>query len=361
MTIGDGSGSAKIRVMIVDDMRSFRDLLADVLTLEPDIEIAGQAPSGHAALMKLPEINPDCVILDIQMPGMDGLKTLRAIKAARPETGVLICSAISASSVDVALEALASGAIDFVSKAPKLATGDSLIGRLRDEIVPRLRAFKTYGHAAKTKLDTAAREADDLRTAAVSRRDIIAVGVSTGGPAALRVLLPNLAVDTKATVLVVQHMPPLFTRRLAEQLDQDSGLRVKEAENGETAEYGTVYIAPGDYHLELRKRGESPLLFLTTGAPENSVRPSVDVLFRSVASAFGQRAVGVVLTGMGSDGYQGSQVLKARGGIIIAQDQSTSLIYGMPRYVAESGVADKVCALPDIPRVLMRLAGRTSA
>lgn len=349
----------KIRVMIVDDSAAFRNLLNDILRTEPDIEIAGTASSGHSALMKIGDLQPDCMILDIHMPGMDGLKTLRAVKQTHPRVGVIICSSFSEAGADLTMEALASGALDFVTKAPQLAPGESLIGRLRSEIVSRLRAFRRFVLSVPPQFAEAT-AAEETRTVAAGTRDLVVIAVSTGGPMALRTILPEFSPDLRAAILIVQHMPAIFTKRLAEQLAAICPLPVKEAEDREEARYGSVYLAPGDFHLEVRKRGSSPILSLTKGSPENSVRPAADVLFRSAAAAFGPRTVGVVLTGMGSDGFLGTQFLKANGGFIIAQDQASSLIYGMPRFVREAGLADRVCSLTDVPRLISRLTGRVS-
>lgn len=350
---------SKIRVMLVDDSASFRNLLAAILGRESDIEVVGAASSGLSALMKLPDLQPDCIVLDIQMPGMDGLKTLREVKRLYPAMGVLICSAASKEGVDLTVEALSSGALDFVTKAPRMATGESLLERLRNEIVPTLRAFKRYGRAVPSSPVGERTEKDDVRLAVAGSRDIIAVGVSTGGPSALRTILPEIPAEVQATFLVVQHMPPIFTYQLAEQLNSASKVRVKEAEEGEQACHGTVYIAPGDFHLEIRRCDENVMIQLTQSPQENSVRPAADVLFRSIASSgLAARSAGIVMTGMGQDGFAGAQVLKERGGVIIAQDQASSLVWGMPRFVVEAGIADKVCSLSDIPRVIARLTAR---
>ncbi|MEW6368102.1 MAG: chemotaxis-specific protein-glutamate methyltransferase CheB [Acidobacteriota bacterium] len=352
----------KTRLMVVDDSAAFRALIRDVLASEDDIEIVGTASTGRGALLRIPDLTPDCILMDIQMPGIDGLKTLRLVKQQHPQIGVIICSAVGFEVADVAVEALANGALDFIPKAPQLAPGESLIGRLRDEVVSRIRAFRAYSPRAQTPPRPDAQPPlEDALCAQPGGRDVIAIGVSTGGPVALRALLQEVPADIAATILIVQHMPPVFTKRLADQLNTVSRVRVKEAEDGEEALYGTAYIAPGDYHMEVRRRGSAPAIVLTRGAPENSVRPAVDVLFRSVASTFGNRALGVVLTGMGSDGYAGSQALKARGAIVIAQDEASSVIWGMPRFVAEAGLADRVCALADMPRLIGRLVGRAQS
>jgi len=348
----------KIRVMVVDDSASFRRLLQDILHTESDIEVVGTAGSGHAALMKFERLQPESMILDIRMPGMGGIKTLKAVKQRWPKTGVIICSHLSEASADVALEALASGAIDFVTKAPQLAPDESLIARLRSEIVPRLRAYHRSVTAKLPVCQSPALSDESRSISLTTPRDVVAIGVSTGGPAALRTVLCGIPSEIKATILVVQHMPPIFTKRLADQLAAVCDLPVKEAEDREEARYGTVYLAPGDYHLEVRRRGTVPVLALTRGSPENSVRPAADVLFRSVAAGFGPRAIGVVLTGMGSDGFLGAQHIKAGGGLVVVQDQATSVIWGMPRYVAEAGLADRICPLPEIPRLITRLTDR---
>ncbi len=344
----------KIRLMIVDDSASFRHLLQDILKKENDIEVVGTAATGNSALMKLDDLQPELIILDIHMPGMDGIKTLRAIKQLNPKIGVIICTAFSEAGADLALEALSSGALDFVMKAPQLAPGETLIGRLRTEIIPRIRAFRRL-QLVKTSQTGEPPASDDTRLASVGARDIIAIGVSTGGPMALRTVLPEIPPDIRATILIVQHMPSIFTKRFAEQLTAICRLPVKEAEDREEAQHGVIYIAPGDYHLEVRRRGTVPMLMLTKGPPENSVRPAVDVLFRSIAAGLGTRTLGIILTGMGSDGFLGTQYLKAAGAYIVAQDQASSVIWGMPRFVAEAGLADRVCSLSEISRLIGRL------
>jgi len=348
----------KIRVLIVDDAVAVRRLVADVLGSDPAIEVVGTAASGRIALAKIAHLKPDLVTLDVEMPEMDGLQTLAAVRRDHPSLPVIMFSTLTRRGAEATLDALSLGATDYVTKPSSEGGAEAALQCMRDELVERIRTFCR----AVRREDEASSAADVVAPPPASRRpgpvEALAIGVSTGGPNALAALLPCLPADLSIPVLIVQHMPALFTEMLASRLAQRSVLPIGEGVSGRRVEPGHVYLAPGDYHMLVERRGATIVLRTNQDGPENFCRPSVDVLFRSVADVYGDGALSVVMTGMGQDGLEGCRRIREAGGSILVQDEATSVVWGMPGYVARAGLADAILPLDrlgiEIGRRLMR-------
>jgi two-component system, chemotaxis family, protein-glutamate methylesterase/glutaminase len=340
-----------IRVMTVDDSVVVRLMVAEALRGAPDMELAGFAKNGQHALDQLDDVAPDVIVLDVEMPVMDGLATLAALQARRSKVPVVMFSTLTAKGASATVEALTLGASDYVQK-PSAASRDESLDVLRAELLPKLRALGRKATAAPPPVPVQATGRPGSR--ASSRVDLVVIGVSTGGPNALSDMLPGLAADLPVPVLVVQHMPPLFTEMLATRLDQRCPLTVREARGGEVLAPGQVWVAPGGKHLVVRRQGTGAVLETNEDPHENSCRPAVDVLFRSAAEAFGGDVLAVVMTGMGRDGLRGVEALRPLGAQVVVQDRDTSVVWGMPRYVAERGLADAVLPLDRIAEEINR-------
>jgi len=310
-------------------------------------------------LAKIPLLNPDVITLDIDMPGMNGIQTLTEIRRLHPRSHVIMLSTLTESGAAVTLEALSLGASDYMTKPTNTASLADAMEQVRRELIGKI--VSLTGH--RTAPATGSAPAIATRKLGGQRIDVLAIGVSTGGPQALAEVVPCLPADFPAPVVIVQHMPPLFTRLLAERLNSHSRLRVQEAEAGRALEPGQVWIARGDYHMAVAREGTSAVLQLNQELPENSCRPAVDVLFRSVAQVYGACVLGVVMTGMGADGARGAVNIREAGGEIIVQDEASSVVWGMPGAVVSAGAADKICPLQEIGQEIVRrvTAGRMPA
>ena len=354
----------KIRVLVVDDSVVIRRLLTDILSADPEIELAGTAPNGRIALAKLPQLNPDIVTLDIEMPDLDGLSTLPELRKAYPKLPVIMFSTLTERGALSTLDALARGATDYVTKPANVGSVAAAIQSVRDQLIPKIKALCPLAPPPVMRMPV---QASSNPTRAVpkfpQRCDVVVIGSSTGGPQALAAVLTKLPASFPVPIVVVQHMPPVFTHHLAVRLNQESALKVCEAAGNESLQPGQVLIAPGNFHLEIRRQGLSIKTGVQQGPPENSCRPAVDVLFRSAAQVFGTGCLAVVLTGMGQDGMRGAQHVVQAGGKVIAQDENTSVVWGMPRAVAEAGLASEVVPLSTVPSLLMRhvAVGRPTA
>jgi len=349
---------SRIRVLVVDDSVVVRRLVSDVLARDPRIEVVGSAPNGRVALAKVEQAAPDIVTLDVEMPVMDGLETLAQLRRDHPRITVIMFSTLTERGATVTLDALEAGAHDYVTKPANVAGISESMEAVRAQLVPRIIALSsrevpavhpvpTVGHrlTAVAGTATAPPRRPDPRN---QRVDLVVIGASTGGPEALTTVLTALPGDLPVPVAVVQHMPPIFTRQFAGRLDTKCSLRVSEAATGDRAMPGSVLIAPGDFHLRLR-RGPGPgVVSLDQGPPENYCRPALDVLFRSAVESYGRCVLAVVLTGMGSDGVRGCGEVVAAGGTVFAQDQATSVVWGMPGAVVAAGLAGRVLPLSEV-------------
>ena len=338
----------KIRVLVVDDSAIMRKLITEILKKDQAIEIVGEASDGVQAIEKAKELKPDVITLDIEMPKMDGLTALRHLRKESPNSKVIMFSSLTQEGAKATIEALSLGAHDFVPK-PSTKSFIESVQKIEKELIPKIKALVGYDLPLVSKVSAPARA---LRPGLYR---VLGIGVSTGGPQTLAEILKELPPNFPVPILIVQHMPPLFTTQLAERLDRVSKLKVKEAEDGEPLKEGVVFIAPGDYHMEVGLDNRQKRIKLHQGPPRNNCRPAVDVMFESLADVYGGTTLGLVLTGMGRDGVEGAKKIKARGGGIIAQDKETSVVYGMPRAVVEAGLADEVLPLPEIPQRLKEL------
>ena len=342
----------KVRVLLVDDSAVMRSLLRLVLEPQARLEIVAAASSGREGLAAFERLQPDLVLLDIEMPRMNGLEVLSSLRSRDRRVPIIMCSTLTSRGARITIEALARGATDYVTK-PGAQTGVRQgVETLTRELLPKILAlFPTESKPAPpSPPPPEARLA--FPPSSIHAPRIVVIGVSTGGPAALEVLLPKFPAGFPLPILIVQHMPRLFTGLLAERLDSVCPLRVREAAPDTHPEPGVIDIARGDFHLELSR---DMRLVLTQNPPENFCRPSVDVLFRSAAQAYSARVLGVILTGMGSDGLQGARAIRTAGGAIFAQDAPTSVVWGMPGAVTNAGLANKVLPLEAIASEVLRV------
>ncbi|WP_433610176.1 protein-glutamate methylesterase/protein-glutamine glutaminase [Dactylosporangium sp. CA-139114] len=395
-----------ISVLVVDDSVVVRRLITDALGDDPEIRVVGTAPNGKVALTKIEQLRPDLVTLDIEMPIMDGLQTMRAIRAQYARLPVIMFSTLTAAGATATLDALSAGASDYVTKPANVGSVAESIRSVREQIIPRIHALcggrrsalapppvrpglaparpaggtqypphppnaplnrpggsALPGVVRPPNVPPGGPAAAPIRTAPrTGGVEVVAIGCSTGGPDALTSVVRALPASLPVPVVVVQHMPPVFTKMFADRLDRTAALTVVEAAGDMVVRPGTVYIAPGDFHLEVHRRGTEVVTKLNTGPPENFCRPAVDVLFRSVARTYGGSTLAVILTGMGQDGKRGADQLRSAGAEIVAQDEATSVVWGMPGAVAQAGIAHAVLPLGEIANHLIsRTAGGRGA
>jgi two-component system chemotaxis response regulator CheB len=351
----------KIRVLIVDDAVVIRQILTGLLADDPEIEVVGTAANGRIAMAKIPQVNPDVITLDVEMPEMDGLQTLREIRKIYNRLPVIMFSTLTERGASATIDALSSGASDYVTKPANVGSVQTAMARIKEQLIPKIKSLAARAKPVSTP--TPAKPVVAARMPLIAPRiEALAIGVSTGGPNALSALLPELPADLGVPVFIVQHMPPLFTKFLADRLGAQSKLKVCEAVPGQQVLPGNIYIAPGDYHMTVERKAAGVTIGTNQGTPENSCRPAVDVLFRSVARAYGGRTLAVILTGMGSDGLRGCEVIREAGGRVIVQDENTSVVWGMPGFVAHAGLAEKILPLDRIaPEIVQIVQGPRSS
>jgi two-component system chemotaxis response regulator CheB len=334
-----------IRVMIVDDSVVVRKLVSDVLSADPDIKVVGTAVNGRVALAKVDQLRPDLITMDLEMPEMNGIEAVRAIRARHRNLPIVMFCAVTERGAAAALEALAAGADDYVDKPVGVGGVPQATARVRDQLVPRVSPVALPPAPVRHRVPR-------------PTPALLAIASSTGGPEALTKVLPALPASFPVPVLLVQHMPPVFTRQFAARLDRLSALEVREAAHRDPLVPGQVYVAPGDHHLSVCGVGPGMRLALDQAPPENFCRPSADRLFRSASAACDGAVLAVVLTGMGVDGRAGAAQIRWAGGVVLAQDQATSVVWGMPGAVVEAGLADEVVPLDQMAEaILRRVAG----
>jgi two-component system chemotaxis response regulator CheB len=363
----------RIRALVVDDAVVMRKLITESLSRDPDIEVVGTAANGRIGLQKIPQVNPDILTLDVEMPDMNGLEMLREVRRTWPKLPIIMFSTLTRRGAEATLDAIAAGATDYVTKPANVGSVGESIARLEQELIPKIKAHCRVSTPSSQQergpKPGASPAAEVARSEAPSRRagqtfpprpagapfEILCIGTSTGGPNALADVLMALPAALPVPIVVVQHMPPLFTALLAERLGKRSALVFHEGVEGEELRPGHVYIAPGGRHMEVVRDARGARLRLTDDPPENSCRPAVDVLFRSVAKAYGPSTLGVVLTGMGADGARGAVHIREARGMVLAQDKASSVVWGMPGAVVDAGAADKVIPLPDVAGEIVRI------
>jgi two-component system chemotaxis response regulator CheB len=342
-----------VRVLIVDDSALMRRVIWGLLEEDPEIQVVGSAVDGLDAIEKVAQLKPDVLTLDVEMPRLDGLQTLGYLMSENPVPCVML-SAYTPRGAETTLKALDFGATDFVQK-PSGAISLNL-ERVKEELLAKVKVAKGIDLRRLPFTGAApAPPAAPKPKPVADRGSVVAIGTSTGGPRALHALLPALPQDLPVPVLVVQHMSAGFTRSLAERLDRECLLKVKEAEADEVLEPGVVYMAPGDWHMQVQREAAGVRVKLDQRPPVLGVRPSVDHLFASVAEAYGPKAIGVVLTGMGRDGAKGLKAMKARQAVTLAQDEASSVVYGMPRAAFAAGCVDRVLDLKAIAPAIVEL------
>lgn len=357
------------RVLVVDDASLFRRIVSEALAGLPDVEVVGTAANGKLALARLAALQPDIMTLDVEMPEMNGIEVLQALRAAAMKTSVVMVSACTVQGGRMTMRALDGGAFDFITK-PEGGTPEANVARLRESLRPiiqtlaRQREIRTIlnGRVPKPAILVADPPPASTRSPNRTGPPIVLIGVSTGGPAALAEVVPALPASLAAPVFIVQHMPPNFTEALAERLQSRGAITVSEARDGDLAQPGRVYLAPGGRHMKLAPGPKGEIVVrITDDPPENACRPSVDYLFRSVALSFPGRSIATILTGMGNDGAEGLRLLKRGGSFNIAQDEASCVVYGMPREAVLTGAVDTVLPLSQIAGAIQRAVAEVRA
>ncbi len=368
----------KVRVLVVDDSAVMRKIIASALQKEPSIEIAGFAANGLQAIEAIQTCNPDVVTLDIEMPEMDGLTALREIRKENKYLPIIMFSSLTHKGAQAAVMALTAGASDYVGKPTNTAGGiDDAFKILEFELIPKIiglakrvktrRAkeaqagelvkpamsaipapLRASAPSIKSEHPLAAKISKASSSILAKPAEAVCIGVSTGGPEALMQVFSAFNAPINVPIFIVQHMPTEFTALLAARLSSIGVMTVKEGEEGEIAEPGMVYVAPGGLHMTLSRSGTKTIIHLNTDPPENSCRPAVDVLFRSAAAVYGDRLLVFILTGMGYDGLKGAQLIKELGGQVVAQDEASSVIWGMPGAVVQAGLADSILPIDKV-------------
>ena len=367
-----------LKVLIVDDSAIFRKVLKSVIEKDPRFELVGTARNGAEAIDMVDQHKPDAMILDVEMPVKDGLETLKALKKIGHKVEVIMFSSLTKAGAEITFQALELGAFDFVAKPEAESISGGLVS-VSSDIIPKLTFLHTRKtlrqvsggpRAERTKRAPAAKKVVEavkapltrpqpvIRPAAKVKRKVVAIGISTGGPRALAALMKEIPKDLDAGVLIVQHMPPVFTQTLAQRLNETCPLETREAVAGDLVKPGLALIAPGGKHMVVERSGrvtEPVKIRLNEEPPENNCRPSVDVLFRSVAAVYGSETLAVIMTGMGSDGTAGLRILKQNGAYVLAQNEETCTVFGMPRKPIEEGLVEEVLPLEKIADAISRL------
>lgn len=367
------SSSEPIRVMVVDDSAVIRGLITKILESDPSIAVVATAGNGELAVNNLSRCDIDVIVLDVEMPVMDGLTALPKLLAADPDIKIIMASTLTARNADISLRALEAGAADYVPK-PTSSREISEGGEFRRELQEKVKALGFARRRSRILRGTSGRPKGpvltpvkaaigpigpaSLRKPGTEKPDVLAIGSSTGGPQALFTFLGALKKDIKLPILITQHMPPTFTAILADHINRLTGWPCSEAKDGDVVTSGHIHLAPGGYHMVVTTKGPQRVLSITDGPPENFCKPAVDPMFRSIAKTFGARVIAVVLTGMGSDGAKGGMEITNAGGTLIAQDEKSSVVWGMPGAAAASGICSAILPLEELASYVMKYAGR---
>ena len=344
----------------MDDSVVMRRMISDALSQDPALEVAGVASHGGIALQKIPQVNPDVIILDVEMPEMDGITALREIRKLYPKLPVIMFSTLTAKGAVTTIEALSAGASDYVCKPANMGGVSESLQRLSTELIPKIKALCGKAPAplackpAPRPATTSPSAVATFPRPAAARIDVVCIGTSTGGPNALVEVFKLFPPDFPVPIVIVQHMPPVFTALLAERLTAVSRLKFSEGKEGDSLRPGEAYIAPGGRHMDVVSRNGFRQIHLHDGPPENSCRPAVDVLFRSVADVYGGATLAVVLTGMGQDGMRGCELIRERHGQVLAQDEASSVVWGMPGAVVNAALANKILPLDQVAGEIVR-------
>jgi len=364
-----------VRVLVVDDSVVVRKIVTDCLSGDPQVQVVGTASNGRLAQGKIAALKPDIVTMDIEMPEMNGIEAVREIRKTDRRLPIIMFSTLTERGASATMEALTAGASDYVTKPANVGSVQASMAQVREQLLPKLLALtgrqptpasaaaspRLAATASAPAASYAAPAPPSPRTGPLRTPAVLVVGSSTGGPEALSTLLPRLPASFPLPVLLVQHMPPLFTTHFAARLDKLCALQVVEATAGSVLRPGTAHLAPGDWHLSVTHQNRERRTVLTQSPPENFCRPAVDPLFRSAVEAFDGAVLAVVLTGMGSDGKLGAQAVRAAGGYVIAQDKATSVVWGMPGAVATAGHADEVLPLDAVADAVLKRVPRHGA
>ena len=357
-----GTGRA-ISVVVIDDSAFMRKSISMMLESDPGIKVVATARDGQDGINKIREFRPDIATLDVEMPVLDGLSALRVIMKEMP-LPVIMISSLTSEGAQATLDALHIGAVDFIPKDLSYVSVDikkireELIAKVRSIVRSRARRLRSEAGLAKTPPRPAAGHAGktwNVPAGAGSRLKAAVLGISTGGPFALLQAIPKLPADYPLGIAIVQHMPPRFTKSLADRLDGLSALRVREAEDGDLLEPGVVLIAPGGLHMTFRRKGADVAACISAEPAGTLYRPSADIMISSAVEAFNAPLLGIIMTGMGKDGLEGLRRLKAKGGVVFAQEEDSCVVYGMPRAAVEDGIADAILPLDSIPGGMTRL------
>jgi len=337
-----------LRVLVVDDSALMRKLIPKILESDDSIEVVGTAMDGNFGLKKIEELAPQVITLDLEMPGLNGIDTLKEIMR-RWQLPVIVVSSHSTAGASITLKALGLGAFDFVAKP---ADVHARMPEIATELINKIKAAAQSRGVRRQMVPEGARAVKSPKPAAAAPTRIVAIGVSTGGPNALQYLFSQLPAEFPGSILVVQHMPDGFTEMFAKRLDETCAIRVKEAQSGDLLLGGRVLVCPGNRHLKVKKLPLGNVAVLAEEAAVHGHRPSVDVLFRSVAEEFGPQAIAVLMTGMGDDGASGMGAVRAAGGMTIAQSEESCVVYGMPKAAIDRGYVTRVVHLEDLPNTL---------
>lgn len=344
--------SQAVSVLLIDDSSLIRRLLGRVLQHDPMINIVGEAENGKDGIEQARALQPNVIILDIEMPVMNGLEALPQLKRVAPKARIIMFSTLTENGARATLEALAAGADDYVTKPSNTGSFAQTAGQISSELAPMIKALgaktATYASFVQPAAKPAEKDYSWLTVKSEGAPEIVVVGVSTGGPQALQTFVSSLPADLRVPVLIVQHMPAMFTRLLAERLDKISQVKVGEASNGTIVKPGEVWFAPGGEHMYVTRQNGQIVVTTDLAPPVNECRPAVDPLFESAVNCFGSRVLAVVLTGMGNDGFNGAKKVKGVDGVMIVQDQASSVVWGMPGIIAKADLADQILPLDQI-------------